>query len=208
MRIPGPGELVGSALRAAGQGVDTLEQAVGLLPKAVQLLGSATELIDRADQLLNRTDALMDRINKVVDTAQHTADRAGRLVGSLEPTMATLQPTLDKLQPILSTLADTTSPEEVQALVQIVDLLPEITRALHDDVLPILRTMDSVSPDISNLLLMSQELNEMLSVLPGLGRAKRKFEEENPQQENTSPPSAGLPPGTTVVSEQDADAKF
>lgn len=165
MRLPGPSDL----FRAAGDGYQALEQAIGLLPRAFDLVTGAEKLMESAGALIGRAEAL-------VDGAEKTAAGAGRLVDSLDPT-------LTKLQPMLATLADTTSPTEVQAAVTAIDMLPEIVTRLSEDIMPILKTMDSVSPDLRELLLISKELNEMLSAIPGLGRAKRKFEEEKEQEQ-------------------------
>ncbi len=170
MRLPGPSDL----FRAAGDGYQAVEQAIGLLPRVVELVAGAEKLIDRAG-------ALIARVETLVDGVERTAARAGRLVDSLDPT-------LTKLQPILQTLADTTSPVEVQAAVTAIDLLPEIVGRLSEDIMPILKTMDTVSPDLSELLLISRELNEMLGAIPGLGRAKRKFAEEREEQEQEQEP--------------------
>lgn len=173
MKIPGPSDV----FRAAGQGYDAIEQAIAMVPKAIDLLGNAGDLLKRAGALLDRVGTLLDRV-------EDTSARAAKLINGLEPTMSKLQPTLDKLEPILATLADTTSPEEVTALTKVVDLLPELATSLKNDVLPILSTLDSVSPDLRQLLVISHELNEMLSAIPGLGRAKRKFEEEQVQEQD------------------------
>jgi len=74
----------------------------------------------------------------------------------------------------------------VQAAVKAIDLLPELVERLATDIMPILTTLDSVSPDLRDLLLVSKELNKMLGAIPGLGRAKRKFEEE--QEEPAADP--------------------
>ena len=49
---------------------------------------------------------------------------------------------------------------------------------METDVLPILGTLGSVAPDIHDLLTVSRELNDMLAKLPGMGRLKRRIEEE------------------------------
>lgn len=173
MKIPGPSDLV----RAAGHGYDAIEQAIALVPKAVDLLDTAGDLLANAGELI-------DRVGRLLDGVEHTSARAAALVDGLQPTMTKLQPTLDRLEPILATVADTTSPDEVKALIGVVDLLPELAIALKKDMLPILSTLDTVSPDLRELLLISHELNEMLSAIPGLGKAKRKFEEDlEPAQE-------------------------
>lgn len=181
MRIPGPSDLV----KAAGQGYEAVEQAIALVPRAVALLGDAAALIQRAGGLVGRVEGLLDgvdgtaartaavvrRIEVLLPAVEDIAGRTAGLVTSLEPSLHTLQPTLE-------TLAETTSPDEVRALVGLIDLLPEITERVRVDILPILGTLGSVAPDLRTLLMISRELNEMLGAVPGLRRAKRKFEEE------------------------------
>lgn len=167
MRIPGPTDL----FRAAGQGYEAIEQAIALVPKAAELLTSATALIGRAEALLASTEQVVARVQGVSAKAESAVDRTTALLDGLEPAMT-------RLQPVLTTLADTTSADEVAAVVQIVDLLPQIATTLHTDVLPVLGTLDSVAPDLRQLLMMSTELNEMLALIPGMGRVRRRFEEQ------------------------------
>ena len=90
----------------------------------------------------------IDRVGTVVDGAAVQADRAGGLLDALEPP-------LTKLQPTLQTLADTTHPDEVAALVRLVDHLPALTDQVERDVLPVLTTLGSVAPDLHELLNVS-----------------------------------------------------
>ena len=87
-------------------------------------------------------------------------------------------PSLIALQPSLETLAETTHPDEVKALVSLIDHLPEVTARMEDDVLPVLATLGSVAPDIHDLLTVARELNDMLAKVPGMGRIKRRIDEE------------------------------
>ena len=55
---------------------------------------------------------------------------------------------------------------------------PLLARKLETDVIPILQTLTSVAPDLHDLLDVSRELNEMLAKLPGMGRLKKRVDEE------------------------------
>ena len=55
------------------------------------------------------------------------------------------------------------------------------------DVIPMLRTLSTVAPDLHDLLDVSRELNEMLAKLPGMGRIKRKVDEEQELEAATPP---------------------
>lgn len=179
MKIPGPSDL----LRMAGDGYEAIEQAIGLAPKAGELVGQTVHLIkragallDAADQVLATASDLLARSDKVLQRIDSTSTRAAALVDQLEPS-------LTALTPVLNTFVDTTSPSEVAHLTLLVDQLPEIATAVRDDVLPVFKTLETVGPDLSDLLMLSRELNEILGAIPGLGRAKRRIEEERAEQD-------------------------
>jgi hypothetical protein len=98
-------------------------------------------------------------------------DRLVVLLDALEPPLTSLQPTLDRL-------AESTHPSEVDAMVTLVDHLPALVLTFEKDLLPVLDTLGTVAPDLHDLLDVSRELNEMLGKLPGIGRIKRRVEEE------------------------------
>ena len=186
--VPGPRDVL-SALERGGEQVEALRGAV---PRLLALLDEAETLLARAAVTFDRVDAVaeaaaaevarvgvvvdaaatqVERVSTVVDGAAADAGRVAALVDVLEPPMTTLQPTLQAL-------ADTTHPDEVAALVRLVDHLPALTVQVERDVLPVLTTLGSVAPDLHELLNVSRELNEILGKIPGIGRLKKRDEEE------------------------------
>lgn len=154
------------------------ERVFGLLDSAEALLGRVDALLVRIEGTRRDADAVVRRVDAIAGDAEPLVERLETLLGRLEPPLTTLEPTL-------RTLADTTSPAEVQALVTMVDHLPELTRRLEEELLPIMTTMGSVAPDIHDLLDVSRELNEMLGKLPGMGRIKRRVEEQQEDDEQS-----------------------
>ncbi|ROR92435.1 hypothetical protein [Nocardioides aurantiacus] len=147
------------------------ERVFGLLDAAESLIGRVDALLERIEGTRLGADAVVRRVDGIAADAEPLVHRLGVLLDRLEPPLTTLEPTL-------RTLADTTSPAEVAALVTMVDHLPELTRRLETEVLPIMTTLGSVAPDIHDLLDVSRELNEMLGKLPGMGRIKKRVEEQ------------------------------
>ena len=49
---------------------------------------------------------------------------------------------------------------------------------LERDILPVMTTLGTVSPDLHDLLDVSRELNEMLAKMPGMGRIKKRIDEQ------------------------------
>ncbi len=144
---------------------------VALVERVSGLLTSAEQLLNDAAGLIARIDATRAAADLVVEHTEATTARAGALLDRLEPVLSRLQPTLERL-------AETTDPREVDALVQLIDQLPLLAAKMDTDVIPVLNSLSSVSPDLHDLLDVSRELNQMLAKLPGMGRLKQRVDEE------------------------------
>jgi hypothetical protein len=160
-RVPGPRDVLTVAERTG----DLVEQLIGTLPRVMALL-------DAAERIVVDLDAL-------VVAAAATEARLGDLLDRLEPSLTALQPTLARL-------AETTDPREVDALVSLVDRMPVLAEQVERDVVPVMRTLGSVSPDLHDLLETSRELNDMLAKLPGMGRIKRRVDAQQNAEEARS----------------------
>lgn len=135
----------------------------GLVPRIVALVSAIEQIAVAAGDVVGGADQMLGRAGGVVDDAAPLVARIDDLLERLEPSLKTLQPTLE-------TFAQSISPEEVEAMVALIDQMPELTASLRDDVLPIMRTMDHVSEDLHDLMLLARELNEMLANVPGVRR--------------------------------------
>ncbi len=187
--VPRVVALVGEAERLLAVGprvvalVAEAERVVAVVPRVVAL-------VDDAERLLVDAGAVIDRIEGTRESAQAVADRTDVVVGRADALLRTLvplndrlkrllddlQPPLTSLQPVLERLAETTSPAEVDAMVQLVDHLPVIASTVETDIVPVLNTLGTVAPDLHDLLDVSRELNEMLGHVPGLSRIKDRVE--------------------------------
>lgn len=112
-----------------------------LLPRVTKLLGEVEAMVARIEVTRQSADALVARIGTTVDRVE-------------EP--------ITVLQPVLERLAETTDEREVDALVSVIDQLPQLSG--------IMRTMSTVAPDLHELLRVSVELNEMMAKIPFLDR--------------------------------------
>jgi hypothetical protein len=206
MRLPGPRDLVAFVSLVERSS----EQLVVLLPRTTELLGNAerllrdgSALVDRiettrleAQALVERTEVTRDRADELVTGLEPTTRRAVALLAALEPTaeravalLESMEPSLLKLQPTLERLAETTDPREVDALVAMLDQLPLLAAKVETDVIPVLNTLTTVSPDLHDLLDVSRELNLMLAKLPGMDRVKRRVDEQQEIEEGHRPPT-------------------
>jgi hypothetical protein len=166
-------ELVADAATAevARVGV-VVDAATAEVARVGVVVDAATAEVARVGVVVDAAAKEIERVDTVVDGAGVQAGRAAALIDTLEPPLTALQPTLQ-------TLADTTHPEEVAALVTLIDHLPTVTLQVERDVLPVMASLGSVAPDLHELLDVSRELNEILGKIPGIGRLKRRVEEED-----------------------------
>jgi hypothetical protein len=172
--VPGPRDVI-SALERGGEQV---EQLLGGVPRTLALLDAAEDLLSRATAAIARVREVTESANVVVVRAAAVVDDASVQVARVTTLLDATEPSLTRLQPTLETLADTTHPDEVAALVRLVDQLPELTTSMERDVMPVLATLGSVAPDVHDLLTVSRELNDMLAKVPGIGRLRNRLDEE------------------------------
>jgi hypothetical protein len=91
-------------------------------------------------------------------------------------------------------VADSVTPEDAVAIAQLVNDLPQIVGKLSRDVLPMLDILGTVAPYLREVLDVSKDVSEMLGAVPGLGRVKRRIEEDHDQAESVREHRAEEPP--------------
>jgi ABC-type transporter Mla subunit MlaD len=167
-RVPDPRDLPRLAERAGA----FVDEMVGLVPRVAALVGSAETLLGQVQGLLDRIEVTRAAADEVVTHANATRQRADHVAVATEHTVGratalldALEPSLTRLRPTLERFAETTDPAEVEALVALVD------------------TLQTVGPDLRELLDIASELNEVLGRVPGMGRIKKRVEEEQAADE-------------------------
>jgi len=166
--VPGPREL----LRLTTGSYQAVEQAIALVPRVSSLIDQVERVVQRADTLVAEVERTRQRTDQVVEQAGMLVQRSTGLVDAT-----------DRLLPLLDRLAATTSPAEVDAIVLLVDTMPELVDRLRKEILPILASMTNVAPDVRELLDTTKEFTAILGSLPGLGRIKKRIEEHEEEHD-------------------------
>jgi ABC-type transporter Mla subunit MlaD len=184
MITPWPREIV----QLAERGRQALDRVLALAPRAVGLLGQAEALMIRVDALVSSIESTDRQARAVVAAAQKTVGAADRAVGKatvlidqLTPLVTASEPALTRLIPALNQIAGSVTPQDATAIAQLVNDLPEIVSKLNRDILPVLDTLGTVAPDLREVLDVSKDVSEMLGAVPGLGRVKRRIEDDHEQ---------------------------
>ncbi|RLV56749.1 hypothetical protein D9V41_02905 [Aeromicrobium phragmitis] len=161
-----------------------------IVRRAGETVDAADELVRRADKTAADADEIVRRSSATVDSANAIVVRTAGTVGSVEPTIKRTErlidlfaPSLERLQPLLDRLATTTDTQEVDALVGLIDHLPHLLERVETEVIPMLANLQTIAPDIHDMLDLVQELGEMLGKVPGMGRIKRRADEQQGQRD-------------------------
>jgi hypothetical protein len=138
------------------------------------VVGGAERSIARVDGVVTGAEASVARVDGVVSGAQGSVQRvegvladAGGLVGRATGLLGEAEEPLTRLMPALRRMSETLEPREVDAAILLIDRLPELLASVDDDVLPLVRSLSKVEPELHELLEIVQDVHRLISGLPG-----------------------------------------
>lgn len=129
------------------------------------MVNDAVRTLIRTDDVVNEAVRTLTRADGAVADAGETLGRTGGVVEQAERAVTTTEGLLGRV-------------------VRLVDHLPQLVERFEGEMLPIVRSLQTVAPDIHDLLDLSQALNEMLGAVPGLGRVKKRIDEDQEDDED------------------------
>lgn len=155
-------------------------RVVGLVTAAEQTLAAVNEAVARTeahiaatDRILGEVDGIVQAASQAVTTATVTIEQVDNLTARAAPLLASYAEPLQRLEPTVRRMADTTDPEEVDALVTLIDRLPRLASAMDVDVIPLLGRIEQIGPDLNELLDNVTDLNRMANRMPKVFRRRR-----------------------------------
>ncbi len=155
-------------------------RVIGLVTAAEQTLAAVNEAVARTeahiaatDRILGKVDGIVQAAGQAVTTATVTIEQVDNLTASAAPLLASYAEPLQRLEPAVRRMADTTDPEEIDALVTLIDRLPRLASAMDVDVIPLLGRIEQIGPDLNELLDNVSDLNRMANRMPKVFRRRR-----------------------------------
>ena len=166
------------ALARAEDAIDQIEATAVRAGESInhidETAGRAGESIDHIDAAADRADAAMLRMNGIMDGAQSLLEQGQTMLSACAGPIADLAPVAQKLVPAISRVAETVSEKEVDAVVGLIDELPEILDKLKRDILPLL---DQLGPDVHATMEIVDDVRHIINGLPGAKLFRRRGEE-------------------------------
>jgi hypothetical protein len=168
-------------------------------------------VVDRAGEVLDdeRFARIAGRLDRLL--SDERLDRAEEVLGGGEAAAA-----LDLLARLDRVLTDDTAPalgalldrlpsllteERTASLAALADHVPRLLRGLESGHLPTTADLGRVPTDLHALLELIDDLHQVVSGLPGAGRARDRGDEPHPQVEDPRPPDDDPRPEAAAPSE-------
>ena len=163
-------DIVEGAAVAVAQATQVIASTIGVVEEAADAVTRATEIIDSTGGVVRDATAVASDARVVVESAGRSSDAAAELLD-------TYRPLADRAGPLATQFVEEFSPAELRAAIRLIDRLPEITERV-DAVLPIMATLDTVSPEIHELLLVAKDVRQAIVGVPGFNFLRRRGEEK------------------------------
>ena len=132
----------------------------------------------KADEAIAGVGETRQKADDAISGVDRTAARADRLVDHFEPALTALSPAIRRL-------ATTLDPDEVEAVVTLIDRLPRMVAHLDEDILPILESLGDVGTDVHDLVDTVQDMRQVVKGFPGSRLFRRRGAEEIAHDEAT-----------------------
>lgn len=193
--LPDPLQLVSTVQRAAQSSlqwsVDTavfvaglptrvsalLDEAEGLVRQVSGVVDGAARAVAAADTVIAACAALVDRTAVVAGETEVVVASASRSAAVADQLLEIYRPLALTAAPLATQFVDEISEDEVHAAVRLLDQLPELTDRMAA-LMPILATLDTVSPEIHELLEVVKDVRQAIIGVPGFGFFRRRGEDK------------------------------
>jgi hypothetical protein len=186
---------VGTVLTRVEGIVDRADEAVRRIDATQSKADEAFRRIDatqsKADEAFHRIDATQSKADAAIEAIGATQGRADdavvrteNLVGRMDPLLGAYEQPLTALAPSFRRLAATLEPHEVEAMVKLVDQLPQLVTHLEEDIFPVLESLGAVGTDVHDLVDTVQDLRQVMKGFPGSKLFRRRGAEEIAQEDD------------------------
>ena len=163
----------------------TIDSAEGVVSRvgatvdtADELVLDAGTLVERVVPLLDFADSALAPVKPVVEAllvdAEFDPEVARRVATRLTEVLVWADKTVSLLEPLAGEVLQSVDPEEIKAVVKFIDHLPALGESLETDIMPVLASMDTVAPEVHQILEVAQQCLEAVAGIPGFQLLRRR----------------------------------
>lgn len=200
--VDGVRDTVARANRVVDEVGRTVDSADGVVARVGSTVDSADALVTTAGGLIDRVVPMLDfaesalaPVRPVVEALLVDADldpELARLVATrITEVLVYADKTITLLEPVTEEVLTSVEPDEIRAVVQFIDHLPVLGNMLERDVMPVLASLDTVAPEVHQILEVAQQCLEAVAGIPGFQLLRRRGENGKTAPPRTGPEQPG-----------------
>ena len=185
-------EILVDRLGGALDGVDILVGRVDVvLAEVATVVGDASRVVTRADEVAAGAGGVVVRADAVARSAQPVVEEAQAAARSTRELLDLYGPTAERAAPFLRRFVEQVSDHEVEAMIRLIDHVPQFTEHMESDIMPVLAKLDQVGPDVHELLDVLKDVRLAIQGLPGFALFRRRgadLDDELSDERTETPP--------------------
>jgi hypothetical protein len=162
----------------AGAGA-TVRSADSLVGAADAVVARTGEVVAGAGEAVERIHATIDGAGIVLEGSAELVRVAGGVLGSAGEMVGGLEGPVAVATPLVARLADAVDPAAVDAVALLLRRLPGLLASVDEDVLPLVRELHQVEPDLHAVLGIVEQLHGVVTAVPGAKRLLRRAEDHH-----------------------------
>lgn len=144
------------------------------------LVSAAGGLVARVVPMLDLAESALAPVRPVVEAllvdAELDPELARLVAGRILEVLVYADKTITLLEPITAEVLASVDPDEIKAVIQFIDHLPALGEMLESDVIPVLSSLDTVAPEVHQILDVAQQCLEAVAGIPGFQLLRRRGE--------------------------------
>lgn len=184
--ISGGSAVLGWTVQAVAVGVRLPDQVTDLMGHAYRIVGEVDRVLDDARRITTEVTEVVASARESTAGADEVVGGAGSTSGTVQELLALYEPLAREAAPLVQRFVDDLSGAEVNAAIKLVDQLPEFTEHMQHDIMPILKTLDQVAPDLHELLDVAKKVRQAIDGVPGSGFLRKRGEAKDDQPTDRS----------------------
>ena len=158
----------------------TVDDAEGLVGRVGTVTGSAEQITERALPVVDFVESTVAQVKPVLEALLLEegvrAEQATMISTRVTELLVTADEVATRLAPVAGRVVDAVDSEDFEAVLELIDNLPQLITSVERDVLPVVRSLDSVAPEVTEILDVASKCLEALNGIPGFQRLRRRGE--------------------------------
>jgi methyl-accepting chemotaxis protein len=151
--------------------IDRVEQVAA---RADEVAEGAGVVVVQAAGVADGADQVVRRIVPITGAAEAVLESVGATSAGAQALLEILQPMAERGAPLLQHFIDEFSIQELQALIRLIDQVPQFTEHMESDIMPVLAKLDQVGPDVHELLDVLKDVRLAIQGMPGFAMFRRR----------------------------------